>query len=200
MQIQNNYPQNSFKSTWCIVNRKAFNIYANKIRPYEVLYPWTSKESIIAKDVFTRIAFDCKVDGVTNGEKAFMEHLDPNAPENSDFDKNDNIFLETIKPLRNPYLQGYVLGGKANNPYSPRSMESIYHTINLFEREKFPYTRMIGGPYENDFAYFTGTDTFFIGNDRADCLRKMFPDNPLEAAKQIFDDVQLCEFDEIKWQ
>ena len=199
MQIQNQTPQTSFKSTWRIIDRKAFNVYAFRIRAFEVLYPWTNKESIIAKDVFTRGILDCKTHGITNGEKALMEHIDPNAPENFHFDKNDNNFLEMIKTLKNQYMQGFILGGKANSRWSPRSMENVYHTINLFERENIPYSRFIGGNYENDLAYFTETDTFLIGNERVDSLHKVFPDNPLAAAKIIFDDVQLCALDTISW-
>ena len=91
------------------------------------------------------------------------------------------------------------MGGKADNPTAPRSMEYVYSTIDVFEKNGVLYSKFIGGNDTNDLAYFTEKDAFFIGNDRANSLKIAYPDNPLAAAKEIFDEVELCEFDEIKW-
>lgn len=199
MQIQNNNNNLNFNSTWYIVNRRVFRIRVRKIGENIVKPPWTIKENIVAKSACTFKDFDCKTDGVTNGLKVLMRHICPTEPQNRNFNEIDNNLLKEIEPLRNEYLQGYVLGGKANNKNSPRSMESVYRSVDLFERQRIPYTRFIGGNYENDYAYFGDSDVFLIGNDLADYLHKIFKDNPLGAAKVIFDDVKLCGHDEIRW-
>lgn len=196
----NNYQPN-FKSTWYIVDRKVFNILVNKISHNEVLYPWTLKEGKIAKDVFTRDVFDCGVIGVTNGLNASMDHICPTEPKNLEFTKIKDSILEKIDLLRNEYLQGFVLGGKSNVAItkSPRSMEYVNGYCDIFRQADVPFSKFLAGDYWNDIAYFTEKDAFFIGNERADSLRKIFPDNPLAAAKEIFDEVELCVQDEIKW-
>lgn len=200
MQVQNNYPQNSFKSTIRLVNPIKFMTDIRKIYRQEVTYPWTINESKIAKGAYTFRVCDCGVVGITNGKEVLLMHICPTMKENFDFKKIENFILEKINFLRNSFTQGFVLGGIADVPESPKSIEYINNYCNIFERENIPFSKFKGGNSERHVAYFTENDTWLICNGRAESLNKMYHFTPFEAAKQIFDDVQLCELDEIKWQ
>ena len=199
MQISNNPIQTSFKSTVRLVEPKAFITSINRIFPYEVVYPWTVKESKLCKAAYTRGVFDCTTVGVTNGQELLLMHICPTEPQNFDFNKIRDYLLKKIDLIRNHCTQGFLLGGKSNNKISNRSFEFFDNFEHIFKQECIPTTKFKGGNYWNDVAYFTEKDTWLIGNERASGLQRVFPDNPLSAAKNIFDEVKLCEFDELSW-
>jgi len=197
----NNDRQTNFKSTIRIVNQEDFLFQINRIFRNEVKYPWGIKESLLCKDVYTRGVFDCGVVGITNGTEALLMHICPTEPVNMGFDKIREFILEKIDILRNEYIQGFILGGKSNPliTKSPRSMEYINNYCEILQKEGVPFSKLTGGNYWNDAAYFTEKDLWLIGNERADDLRKTFKENPLAAAKIIFEDVKICDLDELCW-
>lgn len=190
----------NFKSTIRLVKPNTFIKTINRIYDNEVIYPWTIKESLILKDVYTRGVFDCGVVGVTNGKEALLMHICPTKAENAEFVKIREYLLKKIDFLRNEYLQGFVLGGKSNsNVKSPKSMEYVNNYCDIFQKEGIPFSKFTGGIHWNDVAYFTEKDTWLIGNEKVEYLQRSYTQDPLTAANLIFDDVKVCHLDELNW-
>lgn len=198
MLCTHNNTQPNFKSTIRLVNPDTYLRAINRIYFCNVVFPWTIKESKFAKDLFTRKIYDCTAVGITNGLDAFLMHICPTEPKNYDFTKIRDYLLKYIDSMRNEYIQGFVLGGKANIHNSPRSMEFFDNFVNIFKQEGVPASIFKGGNYENDIAYFTVNDTWLINNERTDRLHNVFK-NPMDALKNIFDEVNVCGLDELSW-
>ena len=201
MLINNRFSKTSFQSTIQIVNPEEFAVAVQRISNNEVKFPWTINGSRLSIDVYTRGVYDCGVVGITNGKEAFLMHICPTEVANSNFTKIRDFILEKIRYMRNEYVQGFVLGGKADISCqsSPKSMEYADNYCEIFKHEGIPFTKLLGGKDWNDVAYFTEKDMWLIGNIQSAQLRNAYRDNPAAAAKSIFDKVDLCEFDEFSW-
>ncbi|MBO7672943.1 hypothetical protein J6S88_05995 [bacterium] len=192
----NNQP--NFKSTIQLVNPDTYLRAINKIYyDSNVLFPWTIKESKLAKDVYTRKIYDCTAVGITNGLTSFLMHICPTEPANFDFAPIKEYLLKKIDFLRNDYIQGFILGGKTNPKISPRSIEFFDNFVDILKKEGIPYSKFKGGIYENDIAYITEKDTWFISNEYFERYKKDI--KPMDAIKVFFDDVEICPLDELSW-
>jgi len=191
----------SFQSQIRLVKRADFRnmVDRNFVR---VDSPWTIKETAYSKNARTDGVFDCTAMGVTDGDKVLLFHICPTNPKNKDFHKIAAQVSEKIKNLMNPeYLQGFIMGGKADNINSPRSSELFEILEDVLNKLNIQYSKFKGGDFENDVAYNSTKDEWIIGSSLFDNLNSYIDlfKKPENAAKKIFNEVKISKDDELTW-
>ena len=82
----------SFQSRIKFVSPSKFNQAVTGLsKDCLVDYPWTAKESVLAKNAYTKNIFDCTVCGITDGLKVLLMHICPTRTENDNFFKIINF-------------------------------------------------------------------------------------------------------------
>lgn len=163
-----------------------------------VNYPWTVKQSVLSDDAYTTGVVDCTACGITDGLKVLLNHICPTNSQNFNFSKIKEYISQKID-LKNPDLQGFILGAKLNNNETPFSGELFNMFENFMESHEIPYSKFKGGLFENHCAYLSSKDEWLIGN----CLvREQLKDvfkNPMTILKRMFDEVKISPTDEVSW-
>lgn len=155
-------------------------------------FPWTIKEAVLSNKAYTKDVEDCTVLGLTDGLKVLLLHLTPSLSQNRKFNKIVEFINEKID-VKNPYLQGFIMGSKPNMINSPDS-EKVYNFLEKFLNEnKIPYTKMKGSRCAHDVAYNSTTDEWTI------CCENFIEKNKIttdEFLKSNFNTVEFCAEDE----
>lgn len=157
-----------------------------------VKYPWTLKESVLARDVYTKNVLDCTVCVISDGQQALMLHINPNTDEAKNFHKVEKYIEERID-LNNPNLQGLLLG--ANKETS--SYTKSYDLFNKFEKflnkMAIPYTALKGTKGETAVAYSSIKDEFVVTSSAR--LEAEKSKTPLDQLKCMFENVKIAPHD-----
>jgi HKD family nuclease len=187
----------SFTSGIRFIDGNNFNRVVSYINPKNAVnFPWTIKESVLAKDAYTTKVLDCTVSGLTNGQQVLLMHICPTLAKNRVFSKIERFILNNID-VRDKNLQGFLLGGKYNNVNSPYSIKLFEKFENFFEKYKIPYSKFKGGPFENNVAYLSSIDEWLISNEIINENIKNL--NPMSALKKIFNEVKISPTDNLIW-
>ena len=181
----------------CTPNEFSMTVNRFGIKNY-VDYPWTLKESVCAKDAYTKYVADCTVCGITDGLKVLLIHLNPANKENFNFSK----IVELIKSkfdLCNPDLQALLIGGKPEYTHGKES----YKLFNLFENflidNKMLYSKLKGGMGTKDIAYSSEKDEWMIVNDMVKRPPMGEYKSPQETIEKTYDEVRIADCDELTW-
>ena len=157
-------------------------------------YPWTIKESVLADKAYTTGIIDCTVCGLTDGKQVLLNHICPDMPGNANFFKIAK-FIQSKMPLDNPNIQGFLLGSKKYSENSKKLFEKFTEFLN---RHNVPFSQFKGGELKNDVAYISSKDEWLISNPLMEHGIKVF-NSPGKLAKRMFDEVKLCDMDQITW-
>lgn len=189
----------SFQSRIRITDINTFNKEVRYGKKNLVNYPWTKKESVLSDKAATTGILDCTCAGFTDGVKVLLMHICPTNPENKNLKSIDKYIKNKID-LTNPNLQGFILGSKNNNIYSPNSPIIFDFFVNLMKNFNIRYSEFRGGDFSNNVAYSSLKDEWIIGSDLLNNIdkKKIFI-TPQKAVEKIFDKVQLDECDELFW-
>ena len=176
-----------------------FNRIANTMtRAQYVDYPWTLKESICSDKAFTKSVADCTVCGVTDGLKVLLIHLSPTNIFNFNKDKIKDL-IESHFDIKNPNLQGVLIGGKPEYTHGPDS----YRLFEIFEKllnsYQIPFSKLKGGMGSKDVAYSSQTDEWIIANNRVERPRFGEIVSPRKELEKIFNEVNISEMDQVSW-
>ena len=189
----------SFQSTIRPVSKSQFN---RIVMPYGIHryvdYPWTIKESVLDKKAYTKHVYDCTVCGITDGLKVLLMHICPTIKQNQNFQKIAD-FIKTHFDLRNPDVQGFLLGSKIN--FMDKRSERVFENFEtLFEEHQVPYSKFKGGTHINDVAYSAETDEWIIGHDMGGNEKTMKSlKTPRNFFKKYFTEVQISNLDDTSW-
>ena len=156
-----------------------------------VNYPWTLKESIKAKDVYTTNIFDCSSCLISDGEEAVLMHLNPNTEMNHVFSRVIT-FLRGKLDLKSENLQAVLLGSKNNQ----KSLDIYNKFKTLLQQLNIPYTELKNGKTPTSVAYKSTSDEVFISNRTIDKMLKK-GDNTQESLKSGFEKISIADCDEI---
>lgn len=189
----------SFQSKIRPVNREQFykSIYSHPMNA-SVEYPWTVKETVYATKANTTGVLDCTVLGLTDGIKVFLMHICPTRKENYYFSKIVDYIKEKID-LKNPNLQGFLLGSKAN--LRDGSSELLFNNFEKFLKENnIVYSKFKGGPCTSNVAYSSEKDEWIISNEATENADlKKYYDTPLDFFKRSYADVKIADCDSVEW-
>ena len=189
----------SFKSTIRPVSKAQFNksIMSHKMKEF-VDYPWTIKESVISDKAHTLNVYDCTVCGFTDGLNVFLMHICPTKKENNHFSEIAKYIKEKVN-LVNPNLQGFLLGSKKGSWVF--NSELLFQNFEKFLKENnIKYSKFQGGPYTNNVAYSSTKDEWLISNELTDIVNLSKNEiSPEDFFKIMFDEVEIADFDEIKY-
>lgn len=161
-------------------------------------YPWTVRESVFSEKAYTKDVFDCSVCGITDGLKVLLLHICPTMEENENFLKIENFIKNTID-LKNPDLQGFVLGSKKMpivNDYSGKLFDSF---VRFLKKHKIPTTELKGGLHTHNVAYSSQTDEWLISTPllaNEEISKSIGAKNFLD---KVFDKVKISKKDEVSW-
>lgn len=189
----------SFQSKIRPVNREQFykSIYSHPMNA-SVEYPWTVKETVYATKANTTGVLDCTVLGLTDGIKVFLMHICPTRKENYYFSKIADYIKEKID-LKNPNLQGFLLGSKAN--LRDCSGELLFNNFEKFLKENnIVYSKFKGGPCNSNVAYSAEKDEWIISNEATENSQlKKYYETPLDFFKCCYADVKIADCDSVEW-
>lgn len=176
------------------VKRSMFNNVVSGIsRKNFVEYPWTVKESVIAKDAYTTGVIDCTVCGITDGEKVFMMHICPTNKDNFNFKKIKDFITKKVD-LSNEDLSAVVIGAKSY-PDDSRSYKLFDNFVKFLKSKNIPTTSIKGGDvYESvDVLYRQRNDEWLISGKYLD----KYIDHTSSGLvlNKIFPQIELSEFD-----
>ena len=165
-----------------------------------VNYPWTIKQSVCAAKASTDRIFDCTALGITDGNQVLLLHICPTEPKNFNYKNIEKFIKDNIFKKLNPeYLQGFILGSKANNINSPNSTKLFDFLEGVLKKLNIPYSKFKGGNYENNLAYNSINDEWIIGNYLLDNVSRGVFGNVENAAKKIFDEIEIAKTDNLYW-
>lgn len=126
--------------------------------------------------------------GLTDGEQVLLSHV--NAREADNFSKITK-FIKSTMPLDN--VHGFLLNSSEN------STKLFNKFAAFFRRNKIPYSQFKNGPLMyNDVAYIGSKDEWLISHPIIDNGIKKFK-TAKGLAKSMFDNVKICDADEIGW-
>ena len=180
----------SFKSRIRAVTDGEFERIVSTMGRKSSDYPWTVKQKVIARDAFTRGAFDCSVISITDGNKARLYHLCATNTDNNDFNKIKENILNDID-ISNPYNQVVVIGSQDNNPTSKAFNEKI---INFFKSLKMPTSLIKNSTDYFNMAYSSITDEYCINSKLINKLLNTKKYSSEEVLKKTFKTISLSEF------
>ncbi len=162
-----------------------------------VKYPWTLKESVLDKDVYTKNVLDCTVCVISDGEKALMLHINPNSEDAKDFYKIENYITDKID-LSNPNLQGFLLGGNNNTSSITKSYDLFNNFEKFLNKVKIPYTSLKGTKGETAVAYSSVKDEFVITSTARVNFDKYEEKTPLRWLQSMFESVKIASHDTLE--
>lgn len=189
----------SFTSKIRLVTMPEFQQITSKIGARNAVNaPWTIKESRLTRSAYTTGILDCTVCGLTDGQHVLLNHICPTNSKNKNFTPIERFIRDKID-LRNPDLQGFILGSKEGLPLSPYSVPLFEKFVGLMKRYNIPFSQFKGGQFENHVAYTSQTDEWIISNNLVkDWLKDVFTDvKPV--FNRIFDKVEVSKLDELSW-
>lgn len=158
---------------------------------YSVNYPWTLKESIKAKDVYTTNIADCTACLITDGNEAVLMHLSPDREINHAFSLVLN-FLRAKLDLKNENLQSVLFGSK-----NTQKSQDIYNKFKaLMQQLNIPCSELKNSKNKISVAYKTSNDTVFVTSETIDNMLKKGKNNE-DVIKSGFEKVSLADCDEI---
>lgn len=156
-------------------------------------FPWTLSEAVLSNKAYTKDVEDCTVLGLTDGLKVLLLHLTPSLSQN----RKSNKIIDYIKDkidVKNPYLQGFIMGSKPNMINSQYS-EKVYEFLEKFLIDnKIPFTKMKGSNCAHSVAYNSNTDEWIISCENFSNKNQMTEDKFL---KSNFNTIEFCEEDEL---
>ncbi len=159
--------------------------------------PWTIKESVLSDTAYTKNIMDCSICGLTDGAKVLLLHICPTNPKNKCFTKIEEFIRNKIN-LNDINLQGFILGSKKNNIYSPNSTKLFDKFVEFMQKYEIPFSQFKGGSFVNNVAYSSQKDEWIIGNGFvSNILKKNYEKEPMMLFNMIFDEVKVSNLDEI---
>ena len=188
----------SFQSRIRVVGNKTFNKCVKKTKGNFVDYPWTIADSKLAQDAITTKVYDCSVLGISDGHQVLLMHLCPTISANLNYQAIENYVKSKIN-LKNPNLQGLILGSKNNNVNSPNSPLLFEYLKSLLEKFKIPYSEFRGGDFTNNVAYRSSKDEWLIGNNLLDIVTKDVFKTPKAFLDRVFDSYKIAKQDYVSW-
>lgn len=160
-----------------------------------VKYPWTLKESVLARDVYTKNVLDCTVCVISDGQQALMLHINPNTDEAKNFYKIENYITDNID-LADPNLQGLLLGANHDTSLCSKSFDLFNKFEKFLNKINVPCTVLKGTKGETAVAYSSVKDEFVISSS---VRMPSAPDRtPLDQLKCMFEDVKIAPHDTLK--
>ena len=182
----------SFGSTLKPVPAKLFNQVIHQIgSECAVNYPWTLKESRLAKDVYTTNVIDCSACVISSGQESLLLHLAPSKEVNHAFSQV-LAFLRDKIDLKNPNLQAVLIGSK-----NTKKSQDIYNKFKtLLTNLNIPFSELKSGKTPTSVAYKSEKDTVYISNQTIDKILKKGQTDK-DAIHQSFDEVRIAPCDEI---
>ena len=119
-----------------------------------VIYPWTTKETVCAPKAFTEGVYDCTTLGIKDGEDVLFMHLCPTMPRNSNWARIERYIVNSVYSKLDPKnLQALILGSKRDNISSPRSTGLFNFLEGVLNKLNIEYSKFKGGNFENNLAY-----------------------------------------------
>ncbi len=145
-----------------------FSKFIEKINSKNAVnYPWTIKESALAKDVYTRNICDCSACLITDGQKALLMHLSPALEVNHAFNQVLQFIRDSVD-LKQPNLQAVLVGSKNNK----KSLDIYNKFSELLNRLNIPFSEIKNGKTPTSIAYSSTTDEVLITNSTIDKMLK----------------------------
>lgn len=158
----------SFTSGIKPVKLNEFSQFIGKIDSKNAVnYPWTLKESVLAKDVYTTNICDCSACLITDGQQALLMHLCPTIEKNHAFSQVLEFLRNSIN-LKNPNLQAVLIGSKNNK----KSLDIYNKFTELLNKLNIPFSEIKNGKTPTGIAYSSTTDEVLITNSTIDKLIK----------------------------
>ena len=190
----------SFQSRIRPVNSQDFNKLTRSCGLKNLVdYPWTVKESVLAKEAYTKNVFDCTVCGITDGLKVLLMHICPTREENQNF-KQITDFIKSKIDIKNPDLQGFLFGSK-NLPFVVKKSSKLFENFeSFFEENNIPYSKISGGLHYNDVAYSSATDEWLIKHELLENpeIKKHYG-KPEKFLREFYNEVEIAPCDDVSW-
>lgn len=182
----------NFTSALHPVGYEEFNKITSKIgKENFVDFPWTIKESKMAKDTYTKDICDCTACLITDGQKSLLIHLNPASNGNHAF-YNILMFLRNKLDLKDKNLQAVLIGSKNTK----KSLDVYEKFKQLLTQTGMPFSELKNGKTPTNIAYRSDTDEVYINNQTiSNALKKDL--EPKKALLNSFEKILLSDRDEI---
>ncbi len=181
----------SFTSAIRPVSTETFNKIASKIGAQNsVNYPWTKAQSVKSAAAYTTGVCDCTFVGISDGQEVLAMHLCPGFSENFN---NIKSFIANSIDVKNPNLQGILIGSQITNP-SQLLYSKLKEALEYF---KIPYSELKRSNSPVHVAYSSIKDEWTVTSDCINNFLKSGRCTPKTILKCSFDKVNISELDEI---
>ncbi len=182
----------SFGSRIVPLDTNEFTKVISKIgRNNSVNYPWTIKESILAKDTYTKNICDCTACLITDGNKSLLLHLCPTIEQNHAISLIIEFLRNTID-LKNKNLQAVLIGSKNTK----KSLDIYEKLTQILKRFNIPFSEFKNSKTPTHIAYRTDTDEVYITNNEINKLIKR-GNNPQTSIEKAFEKISVSNCDDL---